>query len=269
MTAVVYYKPWVLFWIAAILAYGYMDYAIWRLVKSANRGQREPSRSDWTFQTVRIWLMEVLIQRQLLSLSFSRWIIHMLIFWGFISLGVLSMFLFLLLLAEITGIDGGLRAYFLHGTGHALVKVWGDFFGLCLLLGLLAASFRRLVSKPRQLLNDQSDFVLLACLIWLVLSGFLLEGLRLSQVPASISHYSFVGRFLALPWAVNTPHISLWLTTLWSVHVFSGLGLLLYLPKSKLVHSFFGPVVIALNASEEKERKDIYWPKVKDHRPIK
>ncbi len=269
MTEVVYYKPWTLFWIAAILAYGYMDYAIWRLVKYSNRGQREPSRSNWTFQTVRIWLMEVLIQRQLLALSFSRWIIHMLIFWGFIALGGLSFFLFLLLLAEMTGIDGGLRAYFLHGSGHAWVKVWGDFFGLCLLLGLLAASFRRVANKSRQLLNDQSDFILLAYLIWLALSGFFLEGLRLSQVPASISHYSFVGRFFALLWTVSSPDISLWLTVLWIVHAFSGLGLLLYLPKSKLVHSFFGPVVIALNASEEKERKDIYWPKVKDHRPIK
>jgi heterodisulfide reductase subunit E len=269
VTEVVYYKPWILFWIAAILAHGYMDYAIWQLVKSSNRGQREPSRNGWTFQSVRIWLMEVLIQRQLLALSFSRWVIHMLIFWGFIALGVLSLFLVLLLLAEISGVDGGLRAYFLYGSGQALVKVWGDFFGLCLLLGLLAASFRRVVNKSRQQLNDQSDFILLAYLIWLALSGFLLEGLRLSHAPASISHYSFVGRFFALPWAVNSPYISLWLTLLWSIHAFSGLGLLLYLPKSKLVHSFFGPVVIALNASEEKERNDIYWPKVKDHRPIK
>jgi nitrate reductase gamma subunit len=269
MTEMSYYKPWVLFWAAAVVAHGYMDYSIWRLVRSWNRGQQQPSRGGWTFNAVRIWLMEALLQRQLLALSFSRWVIHMLIFWGFACLGVLSLFLFLLSLAEISGIDGGLRAYFLYGSGHALSKVWGDGFGLCLLVGLLAASFRRAALRPRQLLNDQSDVVLLLYLIWLTLSGFFLEGLRLSHAPASISHYSFVGRFFVLPWAVNAPDIGLWLALLWSIHAFSGLGLLLYLPKSKLMHSLFGPVVIALNASEEKERKDIYWPRVKDHRPIK
>lgn len=269
MTEVVCYKPWIIFWVAAILAHGYMDYSIWRVVKSWNRGQRNPSRNGWTFKAVQIWLMEVLIQRQLLALSFFRWVIHMLIFWGFICLGGLSIFLFFLSLAEVSGIDSGLRAYFLYGSGRALIKLWGDGFGLCLIVGLLAASFRRAVVRPPQLLNNQSDVVLLLYLIWLTLSGFFLEGLRLSHAPASISRYSFVGRFFVLPWAVNASDISLWQTLLWSIHAFSGLGLLVYLPKSKLMHSLFGPVVIAMNAAGEKDRKDIYWPRVKDRRPIR
>jgi nitrate reductase gamma subunit len=268
VTEVDYYKPWVLFWGAAVLAHGYMDYSIWRLIKSCNRGQQQ-SRGGWTFKAVRIWLMEVLIQRQLLALSFSRWVAHMLIFWGFICLGALSVFLFLLSLAEAAGIDSGLGAYFAHGSGHFVLKVWGDGFGLCLLTGLLAASVRRLFWRPRQLVNDQSDLVLLLYLIWLTLSGFLLEGLRLSHLPAAISRYSFVGRFFVLPWAINTQDIGLWLTALWSIHSVSALGLLLYLPHSKLMHSLLGPVVIALNASEEQERKDIYWPRIKSHGPIK
>jgi hypothetical protein len=35
------------------------------------------------------------------------------------------------------------------------------------------------------------------------------------------------------------------------------------------MHSLLGPVVIALNAAEEPDRKDIYWPSIKDHKPIK
>lgn len=264
-----YYKPWFLFWVCAILAHGYMDYSIWRLIKSWKRGQKQPSQGGWTFQTVRIWLMEVLIQRQLLALSFSRWAIHMLIFWGFICLGALSLFLFLLSLAEMSGIDGSLRAFFLYGSGHAAVKVWGDLFGIFLLAGLLSAGVRRLVRRPRQLVNDQDDMVLLAYLIWLTIGGFVLEGLRLSQIHPDVARYSLVGRFFALPWAISAPDIGLWLTAAWTIHAFSGIGLLLYIPKSKLIHSLLGPVVIALNAAEEQGRKDLYWPRIKSHRPIK
>lgn len=269
MTEVLYYKPWLLFWVCAVLAHGYMDYSFWRRLKSWGRGQQRQNAGGWTLQTIRIWLMEVLIQRQLLALSFSRWVVHMLIFWGFICLGALSIFLFILSLAEMSGIDGGLRAFFLHGSGHAAVKVWGNLFGIFLLAGLLSAGARRLFRRPRQLVNDQDDMVLLAYLIWLTLSGFFLEGLRLSQIHQDVARYSFVGRFFALPWAVNAPDIGLWMTAAWTIHAFSGLGLLLYLPNSKLIHSLLGPVVIALNASEERERKDIYWPRIKSHRPIK
>jgi heterodisulfide reductase subunit E len=269
MTDVVYYKPWVLFHIGELLACGYFIYSFWTRVKSWRRGQQGSTAGVCTPHAVRIWLMEVLIQRQLLALSFSRWVIHMLIFWGFLCLAALSLFLFVTQTAGLLGIDGGIRAFFLHGSGHAVVKVWGDVFGLSLLAGLLAASFRRTVLRPSQLINDQADLVLLAYLIWLSLSGFFLEGLRLSHAPAAMERYSFVGRFFVLPWAIHAPDIGLWLTAVWTIHAFSGLGLLLYLPNSKLIHSLLGPVVIALNASEKQERKDIYWPRIKGHRPIK
>jgi heterodisulfide reductase subunit E len=271
MTEVAYYKPWVVFWVAAVVAHGYMDYSIWRRIKSWNRGLQQQPHGGRTLQTIRIWLMDVLIQRQLLALSFSRWVVHMLIFWGFICLGALSIFLFLLSLAEMSGVDGGLRGYFLHGGGHAWLKVWGDAFGISLLAGLLLAGVRRLVLRPRQLVSDQSDLVLLVYLIWLTVSGFFLEGLRLSQVNphVDVARYSFAGLFFVLPWTGTISDIRILLTALWSIHAFSALGLLIYLPKSKLLHSIFGPVVIAMNASEEQERKDIYWPTIKGHRPIK
>ncbi len=266
MTEVAYYKPWLIFWIAAILAHGYMDYSIWRRIRSWDRGQQQQSSNRWTFRAVRIWLMEVLIQRQLLALSLYRWVAHMLIFWGFICLGALSLFLFLISLAGTLGIDNGLRVYFAQGSGYIFVKVWGDSFGLCLLVGLLAAFFRRTVLRSRQLVNDQADSALLAYLFWLTLSGFFLEGLRLGHAPSEVARYAFMGRLFAIPW-INMQDAGLLLTATWIIHAFSGIGLLAYLPKSKLMHSIFGPVVIALNATEEQERKDIYWPRIKDRRP--
>ncbi|MDA8078992.1 MAG: respiratory nitrate reductase subunit gamma [Nitrospiraceae bacterium] len=269
MIEAAYYKPWILFWICAVLAHGYMDYSFWKKWKSWKRGVQQTSESSWTFRTARIWLMEVLIQRQLLGLSFSRWMIHMLIFWGFLCLAALSMFLFILSLAQPAGVDAGLRDFFLRGNGHALVKVWGDFFGLCLLSGLIAACARRFIARPHQLLNDQGDRALLIFLLWLVFSGFILEGLRLGRAHPDIARYSFVARFLVPFLASGASDAGQWLTAAWIIHSFSGIGLLVYLPRSKLMHSLLGPVVIALNAAEEPDRKDIYWPRIKYHRPTK
>lgn len=262
-----YYKPWILFWVCAVLAHAYMDRTLWLRWKSWQRGQDQRDRAGGKPGAVRIFLMEVLFQRQLLSLSFFRWAAHMLIFWGFLCLAGLSMFLFILSLAQLAGIDAGLRDYFTRGSGHTLVKVWGDGFGLLLLMGLLAASFRRIIRRPPQLLNDQADLLLLVYLLWLTLSGFLLEGLRLTTVSAEVARYSFVAN-LFIPHRTTGPdEAGPWLTAAWTMHAFSGIGLLLYLPKSKLMHSLVGPVIIGLNAATESGRKDIYWPRVRDHRP--
>ncbi len=269
MPEITYYKPWVLFWVCAVLAHAYMDRSLWLKWSSWKRGQPQSSGRNWTFGSVRIWLMEVLLQRQLLGLSFTRWMIHLLIFWGFLCLAALSLFLFFLSIAGSIGIAGGLREFFLRGSGHALAKVWGDFFGLCLLLGLTAAGIRRLIMRPHQLLNDQGDGTLLVFLLWLVISGFLLEALRLGQAHHDMARYSFVAYSLAPLLAIDSMDAGQWLTAAWVIHSLSGIGLLLYLPQSKLMHSLLAPVVIALNASEEQGRKDIYWPGIKGHRPTR
>ncbi|HSB51896.1 MAG TPA: hypothetical protein VLD40_04500, partial [Dissulfurispiraceae bacterium] len=116
--------------------------------------------------------------------------------------------------------------------------------------------------RPKQLVKGEWDGTLLFFLLWLVLSGFVLEGMRLALVPPEIARYSFFGS-LFIPAAPHSPdELRSWLAALWTVHALSGVGLLVYFPHSKLVHSVLAPLVIALNAIEERERQDIYWPKI-------
>ncbi|HXX58969.1 MAG TPA: respiratory nitrate reductase subunit gamma [Thermodesulfovibrionales bacterium] len=217
-------------------------------------------------RAVKIWLAEVFLQRQLFGLSSFRWLLHLLIFFGFIALAFLSLFLFLLKPLGYLNLDGGLTGYFLRGGGYVFIKIWGDSFGLALLLGLVAASVRRFLFRPAQQINNQADLVLLFLLFWLTLSGFALEGLRLALAPAEIARYSFVGRLFIPPGNYTLEALKPWLTALWVLHCFSGLSLLLYLPHSKLLHSILSPLVIGMNALEEQERKDLYWPDVAKHR---
>jgi len=266
LNSVQYAKPWVIFWTVAVLAHGYMDYSFFRIWKRWARGTKTTTgsqRKPWT--ALKIWTVEVLLQRQLFILSPVRWGIHMLIFWGFLSLALLSLTTCIAAALGVTDIYGAAR-HFISGRGHIFVKVWGETFGLFLLTGLAAASVRRFLVRPSQQVTEQADTILLLFLFWLTLSGFVLEGLRLSLVPHEIARYSFVGSFFTPPGSYTIVELRPWLTACWCLHAFSGLALLVYLPHSKLIHSISAPLVIALNASAEFERKDIYWPDISKHR---
>jgi nitrate reductase gamma subunit len=262
-----YAKPWAIFWAVAVIAHGYMDYSFLRIWKRWSRGtkagtapQRNPRAS------LKIWIAEVLFQRQLFILSPVRWGVHMLIFWGFLSLALLSLTTCIAAALGIADIYGAARHFFSSDGGYIFAKVWGDTFGLFLLVGLAAASFRRFLLKPSQQFTEQADALLLLFLLWLTLSGFVLEGLRLSLVPHQIARYSFIGSLFIPPGSYTIVQLQPWLTACWCIHAFSGLALLAYLPHSKLIHSISAPLVIALNASAEFARKDIYWPDISKHR---
>jgi nitrate reductase gamma subunit len=138
-----------------------------------------------------------------------------------------------------------------------------DSFGLALLIGLLAAIMRRVLMRPAQLVNNQIDIILVAFLLWLTISGFFLEGLHLSFAPAAVIRYSFVGKFFIPPAFYTKSQLQPWLTALWTLHALSGVSLMAYLPHSKLMHSLLAPLVIAMNAEEEQDMKEIYWPDIK------
>jgi nitrate reductase gamma subunit len=265
-----YPKPWLLFWAAVLLAHGYMDYTLYRKWNSWNRGIKQSAaiRGRWG-RALKIWAAEVFLQRQLFGLSSFRWLIHLLIFFGFLALAFLSLSTFFLKLSHYLGVDSSVTRYFLHGNGSIFIKVWGDGFGLALLLGLVIAGVRRFLFRTAQQINEQADVFLLFFLFWLTLSGFMLEGLRLALVPAELARYSFIGRFFIPPGTFSPEELKPWLTLLWVLHSFTGVGILVYLPHSKLLHSILSPLVIAMNALEEQEREDLYWPEIAKHRATK
>lgn len=252
---------------AAIIAHLYMDYTFVRKWRNWRRGISEsPTPEEGRMQVVKIWFAEVLLQRQLFGLSRVRWLVHMVIFYGFAGLVVLSLFTVILRPLASLGIYGGMTDFFLHGKGYPFTKIWGDAFGLALLVGLIAALTRRLFFHSAQQDKSQSDMVLILFLLWLTISGFALEALRVALVPDGLARYSFFAHLLVSPGIYTPDQLRPWLTALWSVHAFSVVGLMVYVPHSKLMHSLLAPVVIAMNALGEHNREDIYWPDLKKHR---
>ena len=267
---VIYPKPWVLFWLFVICGHLYLDYSLYLRWKGWSRGETTGfSIRRLKAPVLKIWLCEVFVQRQLFSLSVIRWLIHQSIFWGFICLTLLSLSKFILLLLSMISLDAGLHTCFSIGPGYPFIKVWGDFFGLILLAGCVGALSRRFVFRPVQTAHDQTDTFLSAYLLLMTLSGFMLEGLRIASSPSDPDLYAFIGRLFMPSWFGIASDTGILLAWLWIVHAFSGAAILIYLPHSKLLHSLLAPLVIALNASEEQERKDMYWPKTKQYRPTK
>ena len=266
-TTVSYYKPWTLFWLTVLVAHIYFDVAIYKRLRLcfSGMGLRDLKR-DKIGLILKLWIYEVFFQRQLYGLSHYRWIVHLLIFWGFVALSMLSITTFMVWLSGLLKIDGGLAHSILYGNGYPLIKLWGNGFGLTLLIGLLIALCRRFFIRPAQQSNEQMDLMLLVFLLWLTVSGFALEALRISLISPDLARYSFVSYLFAPMGRYSLYELSPVLTTLWILHSFSGVLLLVYIPHSKLMHSLIAPILIAVNAIQDHERRDKYWPEAKRYR---
>ena len=198
---------------------------------------------------VRIFVSESLFLRKLRGTSKARWLFHALIFGGFVGT-------FLLDILTVICLDVLQYQPFIDdaGWGKLWVRDFGfELFGLMLLAGLVAASARRFVMRPKQLVTGQEDSVSILFLLIVVLSGFILEGVAISSgLPGhgSLNEYSFVGLAFAQILPSVTPLVY---EQLWLIHAAVSFALIAYIPFSKLFHVFASPLAIQLEAIVKKE----------------
>jgi nitrate reductase gamma subunit len=200
--------------------------------------------------TLRALFWNGLVQRQLWRESRQRWLMHLSLSWSFAGLFIIG--------------SGG---NFLIDLGVPLTKddhwfaATNDFLGLTLLLGVAIALQRRYLSPKPYVRTVFEDTAILAFLAVLALSGFLVEAARYLKEGTSdgVAAYAFLGyplsralEPLGADWA--RAHDALW----WH-HASSGLGLVAYLPYSKLFHMFASPATIAISAPTAEEAAA--WPR--------
>ena len=146
--------------------------------------------------------------------------------------------------------DAALSQYIFLGPGKPFLDVWGDLWGLILLIGLIIAFMRRYVVKAVQLDTILMDNAALIFLFAICLTGFLSEAQRLAAAPYDPSmRYSFVGVVLASVLRSAPSLIFDYISVVW-VHTLISLVFLSLIPFSKTWHAFVSPVEIALDASE-------------------
>jgi nitrate reductase gamma subunit len=192
---------------------------------------------------------EVLLQKALWKASRLRWTRHALIFWGFGGM-------FLVEIAAVVLREGfpafGLRDIW-REAGHPVRIAFDfayDFTGVMILLGcLLALAWRASVGDRPE--RKFSDTPMVAFLLLVVVTGFVIEGWRIAQSPADAAHAaSFAGKAVAhvMDWAgLASPAL---FQPLWIVHAVAACALIAWLPATRLVHSCATPVGRLMNSQK-------------------
>jgi heterodisulfide reductase subunit C/nitrate reductase gamma subunit len=115
--------------------------------------------------------LDVLLQRRILKESLSRWLAHMLIFYGFI----------LLLLMHALG---SVVSEALFSNYYPTVNPFfflRDFFGAMVLVGVILAAIRRYLARPRRLRTGGMDHYAIVLVAVIILSGIALEGIKITS----------------------------------------------------------------------------------------
>lgn len=196
--AELYYKPWTYFWTVQSLGLFLLLAGVIYKFKFYFKAKRKS-----LYKKISYWLMlkaffrEVLFQRQLAAKGAVRWAAHLMIFYGFIGLLMLSAIA--VALETVIPESSTLGRFMLEGQGRNYYKAAGDFFGLIILVGLITPFLRRFILKDKQLDTDSSDTMAISSLFLLVITGFLLEAVRIAMVGMGPEvQYSFVANALAV-----------------------------------------------------------------------
>jgi heterodisulfide reductase subunit C/nitrate reductase gamma subunit len=116
-------------------------------------------------------VMDVLLQRRVLRESVSRWLAHMLIFYGF-------MLLLLMHALESVISEALFSEYYSTVNPFFFLR---DFFGAMVLAGVILAAVRRYFVKPRRLQTGSMDHYAILIVAVIMLSGIALEGLKITS----------------------------------------------------------------------------------------
>ncbi len=201
----------------AVLALGPFRRAqLWRLGKSEKRWDRIGERA-------KVFLVYGIGQGRMPNDLYAS-IMHLFIFWGWVVL-----FIGTVLSAIHTDV-----VYFLEGRVYLTYSVVLDVFGLVALIGLAMALVRRYILKPPKLRLGSlwDDVFLLWLMLAIVLTGFLIEGMRIGANELVGATFNSHGGYFIQPLGggvdkdlVANPQWSPWSPVGWTIaKAFDGIG---------------------------------------------
>jgi Fe-S oxidoreductase/nitrate reductase gamma subunit len=220
-------------------------YGVSRRVLRWRQGQ--PDKRSGHFWA-RIWSLvtQVLAQRRTLDDPYAG-IMHFTIFWGMLVLAIGTA------LAtvdwDVTHLFFGFQ--FLRGSVYIIFELALDILGLLVVLGLGMAIYRRYVTRPSRLQDfpvkslAKDDAFALIMLSFIVISGYLTEGLRIAVTQPDWAAWSPIGNAIAAAFlALGDPTNQTLHLIIWSLHALTAFGVLASLPFTKLFHVLSVPLNI-------------------------
>lgn len=199
----------------------------------------------------RFWytVLDVFIHRKILRERFPG-VAHLFIFWGFVALTIATGLVFL----QVDVIWPIWKTWFMKDGFYLGFSLFADVFGLLAIVGTLMALTRRYVMQPKWLDEKPEDKLILWFILGVLLTGFIVEGLRIQATEANPQSpmnpyiwFSPGGRVLAYLFSgmsvetIKPTHVAMW----W-LHAVAALGFLAFIAYSKLLHIFMAPANIFL-----------------------
>ncbi len=235
---------WVMYALAAV-ALAIFGYGLYRELRLVAIG-RSDLRWDQSGKRVRQLAVHALLQMRSLRHRYPG-SMHILISWGFAVLFMGTVVVFL---------QADLGVPIMHGAFYLFFQsLTLDLLGLACIAGILMALFRRYVlrpdrlERPNRLKNALGDSVILLLLLAILVTGFLLEGVRIAATGDPWSAWSPVGKLVSLALPDPATSASVLRDThrfTWWFHMVMTLAFISYLPYSKLRHILFSPANIFL-----------------------
>ncbi len=240
--------------VIGIFAYAiYRRYRMWRLGGSDNRFG-DFGKRIWAFLVTAV--VDGIIHRKFFGvadglgrrrLSISDLqprellpgIAHLLIFAGCI----------VLLLGAFLDFISHYFFHFMHGGFYLGYSIVVDAFGILVLIGVVLAIIRRYGQKPDRLDNTVDDLITLLLIALVVVTGFIVEGLRIAatelQATPDWAPWSPGGYVLALAFSgLSQSALLIWHQVWWWLHMLIALGAIAYVSLywNKLWHIVIDPV---------------------------
>jgi len=196
---------------------------------------------------LKVFVLDVLLLRRILKESVSRWTIHSLIYLPFF----LRFFIGLILLFLSSAFPMSPQVALLLDKNYPFMAFTYDLLGVCIIIGIVGAIMRRVQEKPQRAISTGQDYVVLGLIGVILLTGFLVEGMRilLTGIPLSAALASFMGYpislllgFFSIRWEVVYPYG-------WYIHAILTGALVAYLPFSKMFHILVSPLVLLIKTA--------------------
>lgn len=216
-----------------IIALAIFGWGMHRRIQFWRRGKSEKEQfADWG-KRLAILLREIFFQKQVRNSGYPA-IFHCLIFYSFIVLVITTL---LVMIQYDAGHLLGLELNIFEGFIYVFFSVASELAGILVLAGIAMAAYRRYFLKPETVPNTREDGLVLLLIACMVITGYLVEGLRIAVIGDPWKMLSPVGWGISSLFAGVTEssgksiHASLW----W-VHTVFAMGWIALLPYTKFVH---------------------------------
>ncbi len=221
----------------ALVAFGLFARGFWQRFPVYRQG-KPLSRLDRLPERLLLMIRGMLTQSKVVRVV-DPGSLHALFFWGFGLLFIGT----LLVMAQADFTDLFFHYRFLTGGFYKLFSLVLDMAGLVALLMLGGLLVRRFLVKPEGLETIRDDYVVHGLLFAILLTGFVVEGLRMAAteigVNPSLARFSPVGgMFGQLFVGMSSDDLSLTHKFLWWLHFFLVMSFIAAIPYTKLRHIF-------------------------------